>query len=78
MKIPCQVNLNKHEEIGQYKVEVSSLKSQLQEARKLAQGDDKTMEALAIIEEQVAKEEKERNTMTCQLEEKDDDIINLR
>jgi len=45
-------SLNKlEEEIGQYKVEVSSLKSQLQEARKLAQGAEKTVEALAIIED---------------------------
>lgn len=52
-------SLNKlDEEIGQYKVEVSSLKSQLQEARKLAQGPKKTMEALVIIEGQVDEAEK--------------------
>ena len=36
------------------------------------------MEALTFIEGQVDEAEKERNTMTCQLEEKDDDITNLR
>lgn len=36
------------------------------------------MEALAFIEGQVDQIEKERNTMTFQLEEKDDDIIKLR
>ena len=72
-------SLNKdEEEIGQYKVEVSSLKSQLQEARKLAQGTEKTMEALAIIEEQVDEAEKERNTMICQLKEKDEEIFKLK
>ena len=43
--------LNKLEaKIGQYKEEVSSLKYQLDEARKLVQGAEKTMEALEIIE----------------------------
>ena len=43
--------LNKLEaEIDQYKEEVSSLRSQLEEVRKQAQGTEKTMEALVIIE----------------------------
>ena len=72
-------SLNKLEEgIGQYKVEVSSLKSQLQEARKLEQGAKKTMEALVIIEEQVDEAEKERNTMICQLKVKDEEIFKLK
>jgi len=72
-------NLNKLEvKIGQYKEEVSYLRSQLEEARKQAQGAEKVMEALAFIEGQVDEVEKERNTMTFQLEEKDDDIIKLR
>ena len=37
-------------DIGQYKEEVSSLRYQLEEARKQAQGIKKTMEALVIIE----------------------------
>jgi len=45
--------LNKlEEEIGQYKEEVSSLRSQLEEARKQAQGVEKLMEALTFIEGQ--------------------------
>lgn len=57
--------LNKLEaEIGQYKEQLSSLRSQLEEARKQAQGDEKKMEALAFIEGQVDEVEKERNTMT--------------
>lgn len=72
-------SLNKLEaEIGQYKEEVSSLRSQLEEAMKQAQGVEKAMEALAFIEGQVDEEEKERNTMICQLEEKADDITMLR
>ena len=54
-------SLNKlEEEIGQYKVEVSSLKSQLLEARKQAQGAEKTMEALEVIEGQVDEAGKEK------------------
>jgi len=72
-------SLNKLEaKIGLYKEEVSSLKSQLEEERKQAQGAEKATEALAFIEEQDDKIEKERNIMTCQLQEKDDDIIKLR
>jgi len=59
-------SLNKLEaEIGQYKEEVSSLRSQLEEARKQAQGTKKTMEALVIIEGQVDEAENEKNTMIC-------------
>lgn len=72
-------SLNKlEEEIGQYKEEVSYLRSQLEEARKQAEGAEKVMEALAFVEGQVDESEKERNTMMCQLEEKDDDINKLR
>ncbi|MCY6488165.1 hypothetical protein, partial [Actinobacillus pleuropneumoniae] len=47
-------SLNKFEaEIGQYKEEVSSFRSQLEEAMKQAQGAEKTMEALEIIEGQI-------------------------
>jgi len=54
-------SLNKLEaEIGQYKEEVFSLRSQLEEARKQAQGAEKAMEAL--IEGQVDKIEKEKPT----------------
>ena len=65
-------------DIGQYKEEVSSLRSQLEEARKQAQGSEKVMEALTFIEGQVDEAEKERNTMIYQLEEKDDDITKLK
>jgi len=72
-------SLNKLEvEICQYKEEVSSLRSQLEEARKQAQGVEKMMEDLLFIEGQVDEAEKERNTMICQLEEKDDGITKLR
>jgi len=72
-------SLNKLEvEIGQYKEEVSSLRSRLEEARKQAQGVEKVMEALTVIEGHVDEAEKDRNTMICQLEEKDDDITKLR
>ena len=71
--------MNKLEaEIGQYKEEVSSLRSQLEEARKQAQGAEKVMEALKFIEGQVDEAEKERNTMICQLEETDDDFRNQK
>lgn len=71
--------MNKLEaKIDQYKEEVSSLKSRLEEARELAQGDEKTMEALAIIEGHVDEAEKERNTMTCQLKSKDEEIFKLK
>jgi len=43
------------EEIGQYKVEVSSLKSQLQEARKHAQGAEKKMESTQAKNEEIFK-----------------------
>jgi len=66
------------EEIGQYKVEVSSLKSQLQEARKRAQGAEKTMEAMEVIERQVDEAGKERNTMICQLKAKDEEIFKMK
>jgi len=33
---------------------------------------------LAFIEGKIDKIEKERNMMTCQLEQKDDDIVKLR
>ena len=59
-------------EIGQYKEEVSSLRSQLEEARKKVQGAKKLMETLAFIEGEVDEAEKERNTMICQLEDKDE------
>ena len=65
-------------EIGQYKEEVSSLRSQLEEARKQVQGTEKTMEALEIIEEQVDEAEKERNTMICQLKAKDEEVFKLK
>ena len=73
-------SLNKLEaEIGQYKEEVSSLRSQLEKARKKAQGAEKVMEALTFIDEgKVDEAEKERNTMMCQLEENDNDITKLR
>ena len=72
-------SLNKLEaEIGQYKEEVSSLRSQLEEERKQAQGAEKVMEALTFIEGQVDEAENERNTMICQLEEKGDDITKLK
>jgi len=70
--------LNKLEtEIGQYKEEVSSLRSQLEEARKQAQEDEKVLEGLTFIKGQVDEAKNERNTMICQLEEKDDDITKL-
>ena len=65
-------------EIGQYKEEISSLRSQLEEARKQAQGAEKGMEALTFIEGQVDEVEKERNTMVCQLKEKDEEIFKLK
>jgi len=72
-------NLKKIEtEIGQYKEDISSLRSQLEEAIKQAQGAEKVMEALEFIEGQVDEAKKERNTMMCQLEEKDDYITKLR
>ena len=40
---------NLEAEIGQYKEEVSSLRSQLEETRKHVQGAKKVMEALAFI-----------------------------
>ena len=43
------------EEIGQYKVEVSSLKSELQEARKQAQGAEKNMESSQAKNEEISK-----------------------
>ena len=61
---------NLEAEIGQYKEEVSSLRSQLEEAREQAQGVEKVMETLAFIEGQVDEAENEKNTMICQLEEK--------
>ena len=64
-------------EIGQYKEKVSSLRSQLEEARIQAQGVEKVMESLEFIEGQVDEAEKERNTMICQLEEKDEEIFKL-
>jgi len=52
-------DLNKLEvKIGQYKEEVFSLKSQLEEAKKQAQGGEKVMEALALLEGQVDEAEK--------------------
>ena len=36
------------------------------------------MEALALIEGQVDEAEKERNTMTCQLEENDEEVFKLK
>jgi len=65
-------------EIGQYKEEVSSLRSQLEEARKQAQGAEKVMETLAFIEGQVDEAEKERNTMICKLEENDEEIFKMK
>ena len=64
-------------DIGEYKEEVSSLRSQLEEARKQAQGAEKVMKTLTFIEGQVDEAEKERNTMIFQLEGKDDDITKL-
>ena len=61
--------------IGQYKEEVSSLRYQLEEARKQAQEAEKVMETLASIEGQVNEAEKERNTMICQLEENNEEIF---
>ena len=69
---------NPEVEIGQYKEEVSSLKSQLEESRKQAQGAKKVMETLAFIEGQVNEAENERNTMICQLKEKDEEILKLK
>ena len=69
---------NLEAKIGQYKEEVSSLRSQLEEARKQAQGAKKVMETLALIEGQVNEVEKERNIMICQLEEKDEQIFKLK
>ena len=69
---------NLEAEIGQYKEEVSSLRSQLEEARKQAQGAKRVMETLAFIEGQVNEVEKERNTMICQLDEKDEEILKLK
>ena len=43
------------EEIGQYKVEVSSLKSELQEARKQTQGAEKKMKSGQANDEEVSK-----------------------
>jgi len=72
-------SLNKLEaDIGQYKEEVSYIRSQLEEARKQAQGDENVMQSLSSIEGQVDEAKKERNTITCQLEENGDDIIKLR
>ena len=65
-------------ETSQYKEEVSSLRSQLEEERKQAQGVEKVMETLEFIEWQINEEEKERNTMICQLEEKDEEILKLK
>ena len=69
---------NLEAEIGQHKEEVSSLRSQLEEARKQAQGAEKVMETFAFIEGQVDEAENERNTMICQLEEKDEEIFKLK
>ena len=72
-------SLNKLEaKNGQYKEEVSSFRSQLEEARKQAQGAEKLMETLAFIEGQVDEAEKERHTKICQLEEKDEEIFKLK
>ena len=69
---------NLEADIGQYKEEVSSLRSQLEESRKQAQGAKKVMGSLAFIKGQVDEAEKERNTMICQLEEKDEEIFKLK
>jgi len=50
----------------------------LEEAKKQAQGDENVMEGFALLEGQVDEAKKERNAMTCQLEEKDEDIIKLK
>ena len=55
-------DLNKLEaKIGQYKEEISSLKSQLKEAKKQAQGAEKVMKVLTLLEGQVDEAEKEGN-----------------
>ena len=60
--------MNKLEaEIGRYKEDVSSLRSQLEEAMNQALGAEKVMEDLAFIEGQVEEAEKGRNIMTHQL-----------
>ena len=64
---------NLEAKIGQCKEEFSSLRSQLEESRKQAQGAEKVMETLAFIEGQVNEAEKERNTMIFQVEEKDEE-----
>ena len=69
---------NLEAEIGQYKEEVSSLISQLEEARKQEQGAKKVMETLALIEGKVNEAEKERDTMIFQLYEKDEEILKLK
>ena len=69
---------NLEAEIGQYKEEVSSLRSQLEEARKQEEGTQKVMETLAFIEGQVNEAEKEKNTMICQLDEKNEEILKLK
>lgn len=56
----------------------SFLRSQLEETKKKAQGAEKVTEALALIEGQVDDEKKERNTITSQLEEKDEEIFKLK
>lgn len=71
--------MNKLEaKIVQYKEEVSSLKSQLEEAKKQVQGAKKVMEVLALLEKQVGEDKKDRNTITYQLEEKDEEILRLK
>ena len=69
---------NLEAKIGQYKEEVSSLRFQLEEARKQAQGVEKVMETLAFTEGQVNEAENERNNMICQLDENDEEILKLK
>ena len=72
-------DLNKLEaKIGQYKEEVSSFKSQLEEAKKQAQGAEKVMEVLTVLKGQVDEAEKERNSMVCQLDERKEEIFKLK
>jgi len=71
-------SLNKLEaEIGEYKEEVSALRSKLEEARKQAQGTEKIMESLVIIGH-VDEAKKEKNTMICQIKAKDEEILKLK
>ena len=72
-------DLNKLErKIGQYKEEVSSLKSQREEAKKQAQGVEKVMEFFVLLEGKFDEAEKEIKAMICQLEEKDEYIFKLK